>query len=93
MKFRGKVIIYSEKRKYPISVGYRPHLSLKGSENLLGIVFTEVADSALNQHVDCTIKTAYENVDYSVLILGKTYDVREGRNVVGEITLLELIED
>lgn len=39
MKFRGKVIIYGEKRKYPIQAGYRPHLSLKGSEKLLGIAF------------------------------------------------------
>lgn len=93
MKFGGKVIIYGEKRKHPITAGYRPHLSLKGSENLLGIVFIEVDNSKLNQYSDCIIETSYDNVDYSTLVIDKTYDVREGRTVVGEIRLVKVNEE
>jgi len=35
MKYKGRVIIFANKRKYPIVAGYRPHLASKGSNNLM----------------------------------------------------------
>lgn len=88
MYFLGKAIIYSEKRKCGIAVGYRPHLAKKNSDELYGIEFLEASENAVDKYVDCIINTPYEKVDYSCLKINEKYDIREGRNVVGEIVLL-----
>lgn len=67
MKYKGRVIIFANKRKYPIVAGYRPHLASKGSNNLMGIHFIDVKESVLNQYTDCIIGTSYEQVDYRCL--------------------------
>lgn len=72
MKFKANVIT-NEYRKYPIGAGYRPHLALKGSENLLGIHFNEVSECKTNEYADCMIETSYDEVDYSDLVLNGTY--------------------
>lgn len=64
MKYKGRVIIFANKRKYPIVAGYRPHLASKGSNNLMGIHFIDVKESVLNQYTDCIIGTSYEQVGY-----------------------------
>lgn len=66
MKYKGRVIIFANKRKYPIVAGYRLHLASKGSNNLMGIHFIDVKESVLNQYTDCIIGTSYEQVDYRV---------------------------
>lgn len=93
MIYKAEVITYSEKRKFPILAGYRPHLALKHTDELLGVEFLEVTDDVLDQYTECIIKTSYNNVDYSILKINETYDVREGKNVVGEIVLKEILED
>lgn len=92
MKFRGRVIIFADKRKYPIVAGYRPHLASKGSNNLMGIHFIDVKENVLNQYTDCIIGTSYDKLDYSSLRINEKFDVREGGCVVGEVIVLEIIE-
>lgn len=91
MHFRGKAIIYGKRRKYGIVSGYRPHLAEKDSDELYGIVFTEVSETVVDKFFDCVIMTPYENVDYSILQLNEIYDIREGAKSVGEIVLIERI--
>ncbi len=75
MKYRAKVLINSKKRRFPIAVGYRPHIAKKDSDNLLGIEFIDLSDNK----IDCVICTSYPWVDYKELKEGHTYYVREGR--------------
>lgn len=93
MKFKAKIMIYKNKRCFPLGVGYRPHLVKKNSNTLLGVEFICFdAYRPTNEYVDCVFQTSYPDVDYSELIEGQTYDVREGPSVVGEIKLLKLLE-
>lgn len=92
MIYKAEVIIYNEK-KYPIQAGYRPHVAPKNTEILLGIEFLEINDRVRDKSIGCMIRTSYKDVDYSILRLNETYDVREGKNVVGEIVLKKLITE
>ncbi|MGB8451555.1 MAG: hypothetical protein WCD89_04410 [Anaerocolumna sp.] len=92
MKYKAKVLISSKNRHLPIAVGYRPHLAKKNSDNLLGVEFIALSGNDMDEYVDCIIQTAYSAVGYSDLVDGQKYDVREGRSIVGEIILLELIQ-
>lgn len=87
MIFQGKAIIYSTYRKSGIVPGYRPHLAKKNSDELYGVEFVDISETALDKYVDCKFKTSYENVDYSILHLDEKYDIREGSKSVGEVII------
>jgi hypothetical protein len=77
---------------------YRPHLvvgdpnqkhtkySEKHSciENYLGVVFIEQSDKLVaDKEILVTVLKPYEGVDYSELVSGVTFTIREGGKVVG----------
>ena len=82
-----------------LSIGtYRPHFVIGdpeqitaivddnniGQENYLGIAFTS-QEGALkaDKEIEALVTTVYPDVDYSGLVSGATFTIREGRNIVG----------
>ena len=64
---------------------YRPHLIVEGTEELLGVEFMNLDESAFNEHVLCEIRLPYPTVDYSQLEQGAYFDIIEGDNkIVGK---------
>ena len=64
---------------------YRPHLIVEGTEELLGVEFINLDESAFNEHVLCEIRLPYPGIDYSQLKQGAYFDIVEGgRKIVGK---------
>lgn len=93
MKYKGCVLFLNNIKNIP-DIGYRPHLSCVNSDYLMGVEFIWF-DTIIqcDKYVNCIIKTLYENVDYSLLKVNNIYEVREGKNRVGKLKLLEIIEN
>ena len=71
---------------------YRPHLVVKGAKELLGICFIEGDTVQLGSKSNAIIETVYDGVDYSTLLNPNTeFDIVEGRNVVGEGRVIEVL--
>ena len=68
----------------PFGWTYRPHLIVKGTEDLLGVEFMNLDKSVLNEHLLCEIRLPY-SVGYSQLKQGTYFDIVEGgTKIVGE---------
>ena len=68
----------------PYGWTYRPHLIVKGTNDLLGVEFINLDKSSFNEHIFCEIRLPYD-IDYSQLKQGACFDVIEGgRTIVGE---------
>jgi len=68
----------------PYGWTYRPHLTVRGTDDLLGVEFVDLDKSSFNEHVLCEIRLPYD-IDYSQLKQGVYFDIIEGgRKVVGE---------
>ena len=73
----------------PFGAGYRPHFVIKGTEEYLGIQFTELEQAPVGEHILAEIRFLYCGlVDYSELVTDVEFEIREGRNVVGEGVVL-----
>ena len=70
---------------------YRPHLVLDADDagTYLGVHFLAGAEGlAFDVDVLATLRLPYENVDYSGLTPGATFQIMEGRNHVGQGSVL-----
>ena len=73
----------------PYGRTYRPHLIIKGTDDLLGVEFINLDKSAVDEHVLCEIRLPYD-IDYSRLKQGACFDIIEGgRKIVGEGYVVE----
>ena len=82
-----------------LSIGtYRPHFVVgnpeqkealvdennTSQENYLGIVFISQAGTIkAGKEIEAVITTVYPEVDYSSLVSGATFTIREGKSIVG----------
>lgn len=82
-----------------LSIGtYRPHFVVGdpdqkeaivdenniSQENYLGVAFiSQVGELKAENEVEAVIATVYPDVDYSSLVSGTTFTIREGKNIVG----------
>jgi len=72
-------------RTPPFGAGYRPHFVVKGTEEYLGIQFTELEQTPVGEHMLAEIRFLFHGfVDYSKLVTGVEFEIREGPNIVGE---------
>lgn len=76
-------VIFNErvlKPQFSLTAGYRPHFALPNSEHLMGIEFVEImGDFVPNKPVMAEVRLMYEGVDYSALLIGTKFDIREGQ--------------
>ena len=72
------------KSEPPFGMAYRPHFVIKGTEEYLGIQFRNLKNAPYGEHIKCDIELLYEGVNYSRLITGVEFEIREGPHVVGE---------
>lgn len=81
-----KVKFYIEKRNsFPnLNYGYRPHLVISGDTKMLGVEFTGLDLTEFNKFGEAKVKFLYDNVDYSKLSKGVTFNIMEGSLVVGD---------
>lgn len=72
---------------------YRPHFIVKGTNDYLGVCFIEGDAVALGKKTNAIVQTVYTQVDYSALLQPNVkFDILEGRNIVGEGVVIDLIE-
>jgi hypothetical protein len=84
-------ITMNEKKTNKVNTGYRPHLALPNSDELLGVQFVNFIDEVItNQPTLAVIETMYD-IDYSSLQVNTIFDIREGRNIVGKGIIKEII--
>ena len=68
----------------PYGTTYRPHFVIKESSEYLGIQFESLEKASYGEHILCDIKLLYDGVDYSNLVSGVVFEIREGPHTVGE---------
>ena len=68
----------------PYGTAYRPHLVIKEKEEYLGIQFENLEKAPYGEHILRDIKLLYDGVDYSNLVSGTAFYIKEGANTVGE---------
>ena len=86
-----KVMFYENVRKIPPIQSYRPHFVIAGETEYLGIVFVDLEKVPLGTTVIAKICPMYEKIDYSGLLNGVRFTVREGGTIVGAGVVLEQI--
>jgi hypothetical protein len=68
----------------PYGKTYRPHFVIKGTEEYFGIQFAELPNRPLGERITTEAHFLfYGFVDYSKLVRGVEFEIREGRNIVG----------
>lgn len=80
------VIFFKDNRKKVPDLNsgaYRPHLIIKGENELLGVCFTNGEEVEFDKTIKCSILPLYEGIDYSNLIKGTEFFIVEGKNNVG----------
>ena len=84
-------ITMNNKKTNKVNIGYRPHLALPNSDELLGVQFIDLLDEVItNQPTLAVIETMYD-IDYSSLQVNTIFDIREGQNIVGKGIIKEII--
>lgn len=80
---------FSSRRVFPAE-GYRPHLAIKGTLDMLGVVFAEFTQSELGRETLALLEYLYprSQVDYSALTAGSEFWILEGGTAVGEGVVL-----
>ncbi len=73
----------------PHGAAYRPHLHIKGTDEYLGVQFDNLVKSRFGEHIICNINPLYTGADYSKLTNGTLFEIKEGRNTVGEGFVME----
>ncbi len=66
---------------------YRPHLVIDGDshEKYLGVqIITCASSEAFNVELAATAKLPYQGIDYSKLVPGASFKIKEGAKTVGE---------
>lgn len=89
------VTFFSKKRRTPPNLNngmYYPHFVIKGTEEYLGINFTDGEDVIFNKQIEANALPLYETVDYSALQAGTEFFIMEGGNVVGEGIVKEIFQ-
>ena len=69
----------------PIGSGFSPHFIVQGSNQLLAINFIDFPDNAEFEK-PCMVKVElryYPKIDYSSLIDGARFEVKEGPKIIG----------
>ena len=84
-----KVIFYENIRRTPPIQSYRPHLVIEGETEYLGVVFTDLEEVPLGTVTTAMVCPMYEKIDYSGLLNGVRFTVREGATIVGAGVVLE----
>ena len=75
----------SYRKTPPFGKGYRPHFVIKGTEEYIGVQFVEIENAPFGEHLLCEVEFLfYGLVDYSKLVPDAKFEIREGRNIVGE---------
>ena len=74
----------SYRKNFPSGTAYRPHFVIKGTTEYLGIEFLNLDEMPLGEEILSDIKFLYNNVDYSALAAGTTFEIKEGAHIVGE---------
>lgn len=81
-----KVKFYIDKRNsFPsLNYCYRPHFVINCDTEMLGVEFLESDLKEFDKFGEAKVKLLYDNVDYSKLLKGVTFNIVEGSLVVGE---------
>jgi hypothetical protein len=76
----------------PISGQYMPHLVVEGGAEYLGVRFVAGPQPEFGVRGEFVLALAYHpNVDYSALVPGAAFTVREGTQVVGAGRVIESV--
>ena len=89
------VTFFSRKRRTPPNLNngkYCPHLVIKGSDQLLDVIFIDGEDVIFDQPVRANALPIKEDIDHSVLQVGTEFLIMEGGNVVGEGIVKEIFQ-
>lgn len=65
-------------------LAYRPHFVVKGAEEYLGVQFQSFEDPLPGEHILCNADLLYDGVDYTGLVPGASFFIKEGARMVGE---------
>ena len=84
MKVRVRFHTDTCRLKPPFGTTYRPHFVVKGTTEYLGIQFTKLDIVPFEEETLGDVDLLYDGVDYSALVKGVTFEIREGSHVVGE---------
>lgn len=68
----------------PYGEVYRPHFVIKGTSEYLGIQFIKLEEKPFDTKILCKIKTLYDGIDYSGLVSGISFEIKEGAHTVGD---------
>ncbi|MDE7454733.1 MAG: hypothetical protein K2M64_02770 [Clostridia bacterium] len=84
LKVKVKLFSDANKALPSLHYGYRPHLTVEGDDELLGVEFIEWNLTQLDCFGDAVIKLLYDGVNYSKLKQNtEFYIVEGGRKTVG----------
>lgn len=87
-----EIKFYSDDKRYLPSFNYRPHFVINGSDYYMGVSFTEFLEApAFDRNINAKVKFIYDRIDYSSLIVGMQFEVREGAKTVGIGKVIELL--
>ena len=79
-------------RHGPFWANYRPHIVPRGTEDYLGVTVLGLSESEAvmpGAEAEVTFDLVYHpNVDYSSLLPGMEFEIREGPRVVGNGTVI-----
>lgn len=88
MKYMGCIIFFKNRKNFP-DKGYRPHLAVQNSNVLIGVEFVWFEQVNIwNVPIRCEFKSIYDSNNYNLLIPNNTYDIKEGSQIVGQVTIL-----
>ena len=72
------------RQKPPFGTTYCPHFVVKGTTEYLGIRFANLDDVPFGKETLSDVELLYDGVDYSALVKGAAFEIREGAHTVGE---------
>lgn len=83
-----EVMFYRDVRKtFPARL-YKPHFIVRGTDDYLGIIFAELDAAPFGEYTTGIIEFLYEGIDYSKLISGVDFIIKEGAVEVGKGIIL-----
>ena len=73
--------------------GYRPHLIVPPSEEMLGIEFIDGPEQMIapDQPISAIARLAYQGISYTSLCPGAKFQIREGARTVGHGCVIDLL--
>ena len=85
-KVKVRVCFFADsyRKNPPFETTYRPHIVIKETTEYLGIQFLNLDEMPLGEEFLSDIKLLYDGIDYSALIVGTVFEIKEGAHVVGE---------